>query len=127
MNRNTLPLVMLCALALSDVACTDYRTLTPPPPGRVATLNSSDDEVRISRGVALGFECTTGGGNPCSEGQATVDDTNVAMVYPAYLNRLERFMEGTFTPTSYVVVGVNPGETVLRIPGEDPLRVVVVQ
>jgi len=50
----------------------------------------------------------------------------VATVYPAYLNRPERCFEGTFTPTSYVVIGLAPGKTVLRIPGENPPRVVVV-
>ena len=120
----SLPCVFVALLMTT--ACTTYRTLTPPPPSRVATLDTSDDVLRISRGVALGFECVTGGGNPCSEGQATIDNPSVAKVYPAHINQLERYVDGTFTPTSYVVVGVTPGETVLRIPGEDPLRVIVV-
>lgn len=107
-------------------SCTSYRTLTPPPPSREASLNTSDNELRISTGVALAFECTTAGGNPCSKGVATIDDPSIAKVYPAYLNRLSNYFDGTFSPTSYVVVGMKPGETVLRIPDEDPLRVIVV-
>ena len=123
MNRSA----WLFAVALiAGPACTTYRTLTPPPPSRVASLNTSDDELRVSQGVALGFECITAGGNPCAQGQATIDNQNVAKVFPAHMNQLSHYMEGTFTPTSYVVVGVSPGETVMRIPGEDPLRVIVV-
>jgi hypothetical protein len=111
---------------LTAPACTTYRTLTPPPPSRVANLNTEDNELRVSPGIALGFECITAGGNPCGDGQATIDDPKVAKVYPAHVNRLERYLDGSFAPTSYVVVGVTPGETVLRIADEDPLRVIVV-
>ncbi|MFW5738887.1 MAG: hypothetical protein ACOC1F_00830 [Myxococcota bacterium] len=118
-------LLPLLALVVAGTGCTTYRTLTPPPPSREASLDSSDRELRISTGVALAFECITPGGNPCSKGQATIDDTSVAKVYPAYLSRLDRFFSGTFTPSSYVVIGVKPGQTVLRIPDEDPMRVIV--
>jgi len=117
---------MVAVALLAGPACTTYRTLTPPPPSRVATLNTADNEVRISPGVALAFECITPGGNPCGNGDATMDDPKVAKVFPAHVNRLDRFMSGSFTPTSFVVVGVKPGETVLRIPDEDPLRIIVV-
>ena len=112
-------------LAISPSGCTYYGALTPPPPGRVASLNTSDNELRLSRGVALAFECVTPGGNPCSEGVATVDDPKIAQVYPAHVGKLDRYMQGTFTPASYVVVGLTTGKTTLRIPGEDPLFVIV--
>lgn len=124
---NRLALIGVIALVLSSFGCTTYRSLTPPPPGRVAALNNADGELLISQGAALAFECTTAGGNPCSKDQATIDNQHVARVYPAHLNRLDRYFDGTFAPTSYVVVGVNAGETVLRIPDEDPLRVIVVE
>jgi hypothetical protein len=127
MRGRALPIATLFAMSLLDLGCTHYRAISAPPPSRVAMLNSGDGEITISRGVALGFECTTASGDPCSKGNATIDDQNVATVYPAYLNRLDHFMSGTLTPTSYVIVGVNPGETVLRIPDEDPLRVIVVE
>jgi hypothetical protein len=112
-------------LAAFASGCTYYGALTPPPPGRVASLNTSDNELRLSRGVALAFECVTPNGNPCSEGVATIDDPKVAQVYPAHVGKLDRYMQGTFTPASYVVVGLAPGKTLLRIPGEDPLHVIV--
>ncbi len=120
-----LPAVALAAL-LASTACTSYRALNAPPPSRVATLDNAHDALRISEGVALAFECTTAWGNPCSAGTASVDNPTVATVLPAHLGRLASFVDGTLPPTSYVVVGVKPGETLLRVPGEDPVRVVVV-
>lgn len=117
---------LLAGIALACGACTSYRTVTAPPPDHVAALDSAHDQLRISAGVAVAFECTTAWGNPCSDGDATVDDPKIARVLPAHLDRLESYMDGTFTPTSYVVVGVHAGTTVLRIPDEDPVTVTVV-
>ncbi len=111
---------------ITTAGCTFYKALTPPPPGRVAHLNRMDGTIRISRGVALGFECVSSWDNtPCSKDQATVDDTNVAQVYPAYLGKLKRYITGSHAPTSYVLVGLTAGQTVLRIPEEDPITVTV--
>jgi hypothetical protein len=118
-------LFLLVAIAVCT-GCTSYRALTAPPPSRVASLNDSRDELRVSQGVALAFECVTAWGNPCSAGQASIDDEKVAKVLPAHLNRVDPYIEGSLQPTSYVVVGVSPGETTLHIAGEDPVRVVVV-
>ena len=116
---------LLVLLASSVSACTHFQALTAAPPGRTATLNNTKNEIVLSPGVALAFRCTTAGANPCAAGQATVENPKVAQVYPAHLENLEWYIEGKFTPTSYVVVGLSPGETVLRISGEDPLRVIV--
>lgn len=113
-------------VVFAATGCTSYRALNAPPPSRVATLDNAHDALRISAGVALAFECTTAWGNPCSAGTATVDDPTVAKVMPAHLGRLSAFANGSLPPTSYVVVGVKPGQTLLRVPGEDPVRVVVV-
>ena len=116
-------LVVLFGVML--VACSHMDALTVAPPGRTATLNDTTREIALSPGVALALRCTTGWGNPCAAGQATVDDPKIARVYPAHLEKLEWYPDGTFAPTSYVVVGVSPGETVLRVSGEEPVRVVV--
>jgi hypothetical protein len=115
----------LAVVAAACSACTSYRALTPPPPSRTAALDNSRDRLELSQGVAIGFECITGWGNPCGSGQASTDDPKVAKVFPAHLAHVERYTDGSFTPTSYVVIGVSPGETVLRVAGEDPVRVVV--
>ena len=117
-------LALLCALVACS-GCTSYRALTAPPPSRVASLNDSDDELRISSGVDIGFECVTGWGNPCSAGDATIENEKIARVFPAHLNKVDRYVDGSFAPTSYVVIGVSPGQTTLRIPGEDPMKIVV--
>ena len=119
--------ILLVVVVVACSACTSYRTVTAPPPGHVASLDNAHDQLRVSQGVAIAFECTTAWGNPCSAGQASIDDPKVARVLPAHLDRLETYLDGTFAPTSYVVVGVAPGKTVLRIPGEDPVAVEVVR
>ncbi len=116
-------LLLLAAIACS--ACTSYHAVTPSVPSRTAALDNAHDTLTVSQGVALGFECTTAWGNPCAAGQATVDDQKVARVYAAHLNHLEGFLNGVLPPTSYVVVGMQPGQTTLHIPGESALRVVV--
>jgi hypothetical protein len=115
-------LALVAVLACS--ACTSYRALTAPPPSRTATL-ANDNDLCVSEGVGIGFECVTAWGHPCG-GPATMDDPGVAKVFPAYLARVESFVNGALPPSSYVVVGVKAGHTVLRIPGEDAIDVVVV-
>lgn len=115
-------LFLIAALACG--ACTSYRAVSVPPPSRAATLDNNDD-VRISQGVALGFECATAWGNTCATG-ATTDDPKVARVFPAHLAKLEGYMNGVLPPSSYVIVGVKPGHTLLRIAGEDAIDVEVV-
>jgi len=116
----------LACLAMVTLSCTSYRPLTPAPPGRTATLDGSGSQLRLSRGVALAFECVTGGGNPCGPGQPEVDDSKIARVFPMHANRPGGYATGSSAPQRHVVLGMSPGETWLRIPGESPVRVVVV-
>lgn len=115
----------LVSLVIGTMACTTYTALTPPPPGYTASLNTVSDELTISPGVAIAFECVTAGGNPCSDGQATVADPTIAKVFPAYLSGLKQYYSGTYKPSSYVVVGMKPGRTTLQIPDQDPLQIIV--
>jgi hypothetical protein len=81
--------------------------------------------LEISAGAALAFECTTVWGNPCARGKAKVADTKMGQVYPAHLDQLDWYQAGRFVSSSYVVVGVSPGQTTLEIAGEAPLGIVV--
>jgi hypothetical protein len=107
-------------------ACTRYEALNAPPPERVAELDQRAGVVSLSPGVALALECTSFWGERCEPERMRVADARVAEVHAAHLGHLEQFRSGRFVPTSFVVVGVSPGETSLTIPGEDPLRIVVV-
>ena len=117
----------LALLALSvvvEAGCTHVEPLTVAPPGRSADVDGDKHSIVLSRGVAVAFSCTTAWGHRCSE-TASVDDAKVARVYPAHLERLEWFSDGKFKPTSFVLVGLNPGATTLRIHDEPPFRITV--
>ena len=125
MKRSCYVLGLLAASWCAS-ACTHYQALSTPPPDRVAELNRSEGVVTLSPGVALGLECVNPWGNPCAPDQVSVADPRIAKVYLAHLGHLEEYTSGSSLPTSFVVVGVQPGETMLTVPGEDPLRIVVV-
>lgn len=126
---------LLLLLAGSATGCTYYRAITPPPPGKQAHLDTAKDELRISEGVAVAFECVDGSGGPCEPRNAATDDPEIAEVHPAHANELRPDgmqghhgpASGSLPPSAYVVVGMSPGETTLRVGDEDPLRVIVEQ
>ncbi|MFZ5891615.1 MAG: hypothetical protein ACOY0T_11230 [Myxococcota bacterium] len=111
--------------ALAAVGCTHLEAVTLAPAGRSASVDNRGETIVLSQGVAVAFKCTTAWGNPCDANRASVDDVSIARIYPAHLEELERFTRGTFKPTSYVIVGLKPGSTTLRIEGEHTYRVVV--
>lgn len=99
-------------LALSLGACVHLRALTPPPLGGVAVLDDEAEVLRVSVGAALAFECVG-----CDDARATTDRPAVARVYTAYLDRLDPGWDprGPQPLDAFVVVGLRPGKTTLRI------------
>lgn len=118
------PFSVLVLALFAELGCTHMEPLTVAPPGRHADVDNGQRKIELSKGVAVAFTCVTAWGNRCAP-TAHVDDATVAQVYPAHLQRLEWFSAGKFEPTSFVLVGIQPGETVLRIPGERSTCVVV--
>jgi hypothetical protein len=112
------------AWALLAVACVDpsLNALTVPPLGKQALLDSEARTITLSRGVALGFDCALDG--PCADASATVDDGNLALVLPAYLDDLgvnytDGLYAGSAAKTGFVLVGKVEGRTKLRVKAED--------
>lgn len=116
--------IALLVALLAHSACTHLEPLTVAPAGQHADIDNGNDTIALSRGVAVAFTCVSAWGNRC-EGTPRVDDPNIALVYPAHLERLEWFPGGKFEPTSFVIVGVSGGRTALRIPNERTMRVIV--
>jgi hypothetical protein len=116
-SKLTLPiaalLLMGCQVRLS--------ALTTPPPTRVADLNDGAETFVISRGAALAFECTYSdfwSGGPCTGATVRIDDERIARVYPAHVDRLVPGGFETMSTTQqvgFVVVGIAPGTTTLRV------------
>jgi len=138
-KARVLPILVL--LAASSAAtlggCTPtLYSITPAPPTRVAELRSVNPLfstrkhfARLSAGVALGFNCSKSG--PCRAATATSDDPSIVRVDRAHLNQLETdFLSYDNTPPStFVLVGVRPGETWVRVrskSGNTKIKVTVV-
>jgi hypothetical protein len=115
----------LLALGIALAGCSEVSlsAITPPPPGRDAALDDEADEIRLSRGVALAFECVSresGYSGPCRDATIAVDDPTVATVYRAHLDALgggpwSQQPEGPQQQTAFVVVGLGAGQTTVRV------------
>lgn len=111
-------LVSLSAVALSG--CVHLSAVTTPPPTRTANLNDDAETIEVSAGAALGFECwhnTFWGAGPCQNATARTDDPNTARVYPAYIDQLvpDYRQRSKSEQVGFVIVGLSPGTTLLRI------------
>jgi hypothetical protein len=93
--------------------------LTTPPPTLKAELDRVDETITLSAGVALAFSCNSWDGLPCEAAKAQTDDPKVAQVLPAHLNQLTRSYgwedRGPRAPTGFVIVGIEPGKTMLHV------------
>jgi hypothetical protein len=110
--------LMLCAVALSG--CVHLSAVTTPPPTRTAELDDDNETIEVSAGAALGFECwhhAFWGAGPCPNATARTDDPNTARVYPAYIDQLvpDYRRRSMSEQVGFVVVGLRPGTTILRI------------
>jgi len=116
-------LFLPCLAALLIGCSPDLAAVTVPPPGAVAELDSTEDTIELTRGIALGFECSYQN-SPCASATAEVEDPSIAAVFPAYVDLLHRDHGGTALPTGkprtvFVLVGNQPGDTTLTISSDD--------
>jgi len=125
MNRRFAVLALALSLAAGCGEVT-LAALTAPPPGKIAHLDDEDDTIDLSKGIALGFECTSSEDSyygPCRGATATVDDENVAQVFASYLDTLaESYDGGPAGPrnrTAFVVVGLHGGKTDMHVSSKD--------
>ena len=119
-------LFLTCLLAgVAALGCAELTAVTVAPAGTKGEIDRHDRTITLSPGVALAFTCRTFGGGPCAPDGASVDDATVARVHPAHLHRTEESAYKSSKPTSYVIVGLEPGTTTLRIAGEKAVTVVV--
>ncbi|AUX39654.1 uncharacterized protein SOCE26_010490 [Sorangium cellulosum] len=120
--RLVLGVALSCA-ALMTACSPDLGAVTVPPPGAVAELDNDEETVELTRGIALGFECTFQGA-PCAAAAAEIDDPNIASVFPAYVDLLSRDHGNGALPTGkpravFVIVGGKAGSTTLQISSDD--------
>jgi hypothetical protein len=136
-----IPRLALLAWALFAAACGPrFTALSTPPITRTARLDTRAESIELSTGVALAFECHAASGQHCIGARASSDDPAVARVLPAYMDDLsERWgwhspaphwaWHGSAPRSAFVVYGVAPGKTVLRVRsdnGDEELAVTVI-
>ena len=125
------------ALAIASTAgCSPLLVdVSTPPPSKVAEHTRqifADDEVHLSRGVVIAFDCLDPWDfSPCKAETVRTENPSVARVLRAHLEREKSHWGGGYDTTQkegYVLVGVKPGATTLFIGGPDggtTVRVVV--
>jgi hypothetical protein len=118
---------LLAVLALAS-GCGEVTlsALSVAPPGKTALLDSEGDDLKLSRGIAFGFECMANEGGyygPCRDATARIDDETVGSVYASYLDTLAlAYEEGGSGPrgrTAFVVVGLREGRTNIHVETSD--------
>lgn len=118
---------MLCTLCMFlAVGCGDVylEALTVPPPGKVATLDADNHTLELSRGIAFAFSCTETGGysGPCRDATITSSEPAIATAFASYLDELDRAYDGgdlgPRSKAAFVVVGMTPGTTDVRVTTE---------
>lgn len=114
-------------LALSSVgvlACeTRLEELSTPPPGAIAYIDEPVEEIAISHGAALAFECLYQN-RPCVDAELSVESPEVAMVREVFADDLfERTStvpyDTTETRSIFAIVGRNVGTTTLHVRHDD--------
>ncbi|MFN0252948.1 MAG: hypothetical protein ACKV2T_39100 [Kofleriaceae bacterium] len=116
--------LFLVSLVAAGAACDDISVtaLTVPPPGKVADLDDESLEMKLSRGIAIGFECYTTMSSyygPCRDARVKVTDESVAKAFASYLDSTAESHDGgpsgPRARTAFAVVGLEPGETELEV------------
>lgn len=122
---------LLLCLAIASLAtgCGDVylEALTVPPPGKAATLDTENRTLELSRGIAFAFACTESGGysGPCRDATITSTEPSIATAFSSYVDELDRAYDGgdlgPRNKSAFVIVGMTPGTTDVRITteGED--------
>lgn len=118
----------LAAFALLAGGCSEVTlsALTVPPPGKTAHLDDEDDTLDLSRGIAIGFECTgsdDGYYGPCRDAKVYVDDPEIAAAYTSFMDTLAESYNtghaGARAKTAFVIVGLQPGKTQVTVDTKD--------
>lgn len=118
----------LLAIAMLAGGCGEVTlsALTVPPPGKTAHLDDEDDTLELSRGIAIGFECTSSEGSyygPCRGGKIYVDNPDIAAGYTSFMDSLAPSYDdgpaGSRAKSAFVIVGLAPGKTNVTIDTDD--------
>ena len=120
--RNFILVACLVGCSLGGCGDVSLTALTPPPPGKIATLDDEHQTLEISRGIAFAFECLSTNDSysgPCRDATAVAGDEGIVNVFPGYLDTLAQSWDdgasGPRSRTAFVVVALTAGVTDLVV------------
>jgi hypothetical protein len=100
--------------------------LTVAPPGKTAHLDNEAEAIHLSRGIAIGFECTANEDDyhgPCRKAKIYVDNPDIVAGYTSFmdttLDSYEGGYEGARQRSAFIIVGLQPGTTDVTIDTDD--------
>lgn len=101
----------------------NLEAITVAPPTSVARLDDAEGTVELSRGVALGVECTFQGA-PCEALGFEIGDESVLSVRHAFLDLLSEQNVGADGPgpqprAVFVLLGLREGSSSLTVTSDD--------
>jgi hypothetical protein len=112
------------ALAAACAGCSPLWAVSSAPPTTKGELHLGTDQIELTQGVALAISCRDiWWGGPCENLQISSDDPRIATVAFVHLDKYRNpggFVYDQHHPRSaFLVAGVAPGRTFVRIGGDD--------
>ena len=119
----------LLALAACAAGCHPLWAVSSGPPTTQADLDHRVDDIRLTQGVALAVAChDIWWGGPCENMTVASDDPAIARVAFVHLDKYRSpagyIYDEQGQRAVFVVAGVSPGRTKIRVGGDDADEVV---
>lgn len=121
--------VSLLVVALTCAACSPLWPVSSAPPTTRASHHVLNDRIDLTQGVALAIACrSVWSGMPCENLTVTSDDPAIATVSFVHLDKYRDPMGHVSDPaqqrSAFLVAGVAPGRTRIRVGGNDADEVI---
>jgi hypothetical protein len=122
---------LLLLMALLSCGCEPLWSMSSAPPTTQAEFQIMSDRIDVTQGVALAIACRdVWSGGPCENMTVTSDDPTIAGVSFVHLDKY-RSAYGHVSDiqsqrSAFLVAGVTPGKTTIRIGGDDANEIIEV-
>ena len=119
----------LAALCLGAAGCNPLWAVSSGPPTTQAEYHYPTDDIQLTQGVALALDChDVWWGGPCENMTVSSDDPAIARVALVHLDKYKSpagyVYDAEAQRTVFVVAGVSPGRTKIRVGGDDADEIV---
>jgi len=121
--------VVILFVAIACVGCQPLFSMSSAPPTTTAAFNWHQDRIDISKGVVLAMSCRdVWWGGPCQNMTVSSDDPTIAAVQlvhlDKYMNQAGFVYDAHRQRSLFLIAGVRPGVTKIRVGGDDADEVI---